>query len=224
MQELNRPPESSIATARCLREEIRPRALSPSPSERFGGDGASRYPLWTWSRWNEGGACSLAYTVLEKKTQKKKHRWRDRSVVQCHLCSIVIVITLCLKGNHGFKHGADETFADGHSATDCPRDRKVWDFTLLCPAMRMMRLRPMRLFSSFCPPPPPPLLFRSSRFLHEVHINCSEEVLQRFHRGGQPVVLRGQVLLHHASRDVRLLTEDRVSNAACRLRGTPRVM
>lgn len=51
----------------------------------------------------------------------KKQKWSDSSVVHCHLCSIMNVITLWFKGNHRLKRDADETFSDGHSATDCLR-------------------------------------------------------------------------------------------------------
>lgn len=56
--------------------------------------------------------------VVHEHTRLKKKKCSDSRVVQCHLCSILNVITLWLKGNHRLKRDADETFADGHSATD----------------------------------------------------------------------------------------------------------
>lgn len=38
---------------------------------------------------------------------------------------MINVVTLWLKGNRTLGHGADETFADGHSATDCLHYEKV---------------------------------------------------------------------------------------------------
>lgn len=38
---------------------------------------------------------------------------------------MISVVTLWLKGNRRLGHGADETFADGHSATDCVHYEKV---------------------------------------------------------------------------------------------------
>lgn len=63
--------------------------------------------------WKKGGGCSLAYTV-----KKQKQKWGESSVVQGPFCSLMKVITLWSKGNHRLKCDADETFADGHSATD----------------------------------------------------------------------------------------------------------
>lgn len=83
----------------------------------------------------KGGAHALAYAI--------KKRWSDRNVLQCHLCSMINVVTLWLKGNRRLGHGADETFADGHSATDCLHYEKVKEFTLMRPAMVVM---PWHLF------------------------------------------------------------------------------
>lgn len=66
----------------------------------------------------KGGAHALAYAI-------KKKRWSDRNVLRCHLRSMINVVTLWLKGNRTLGHGADETFADGHSATDCLHYEKV---------------------------------------------------------------------------------------------------
>lgn len=50
-------------------------------------------------------------------------------VVQHHVCSIINAITLWLKGNLRLNRGADETFADGHSATDSLRYKRHWFHT-----------------------------------------------------------------------------------------------
>lgn len=57
--------------------------------------------------------------------KKKKKKKSDGTVLQCHLCSIINVITLWLKGNHRPKHSADETFTDGQSATGCLQYKKL---------------------------------------------------------------------------------------------------
>lgn len=59
---------------------------------------------------------------------------------------MINVVTLWLKGNRRLGHGADETFADGHSATDCPHYEKVREFMLMRPVMVMM---PWHLFFFF---------------------------------------------------------------------------
>lgn len=48
-------------------------------------------------------------------------------------------------------------------------------------------------------------VFSRLRLFHDVDVYCCEEVLQRLNGGGQPVVLRGEIFLHHTLGDLSLV-------------------
>lgn len=138
--------------------------------------------------YHHGGVWSLAHQHMEEKRARVTRTYFR-----------LTVITLWLKGNHRLfwhKHdAADETFVDGHSAAD-------WN--LLAGWMRNLRFQshiyPTLMMCTF------PLA--CSLFLHDVHIHCSEEVLQRFNGRGQPGLFGSKILFHHAFQDIRLMMEE----------------
>lgn len=53
-------------------------------------------------------------------------------------------------------------------------------------------------------------VFSRLRLFHDVDIYCCEEVLQRLNGGGQPVVLRGEIFLHHTLGDLSLVVGHKI--------------